>query len=143
MRLASILICSIAAAQTPSFEAADVHVSTPGATESSGFLPNGRLELRATTMLQMVSTAYSTQADRITGGPAWLDTDRFDVTAKAPGGTPGIAMRTMLQGLLAERFGLQISQEEKPMPVFVLSPGKGSPPKANGQKGDPNCQRGF
>jgi uncharacterized protein (TIGR03435 family) len=98
----------------PVFEAADVHVSPAGTTESGAFLPGGRLEFRGSTLLRLISLAYSVPADRIAGGPPWIDTDRFDVIAKAPTAASQATLRIMLQNLLAERFELSVQQQEKP-----------------------------
>src|SRR4051812_30933387 len=115
------LLSSLSFGQQPAFEAADVHVSPPGGTESGGFLPNGRLEFRSTSLLRLIGVAYSVQSERVAGGPSWLDTDRFDVVAKAPGNAAQPAMRKMLQGVLAERFGLSVKEEERPQPAYVLA----------------------
>ena len=129
-----------AAPTAPVFEAADVHVSPDGTTESGGFLPNGRTEFRATTLLRLITLAYSVQADLVVGGPSWLDTDRFDVIAKAASSTSQLAQRTALQGLLAERFNLSIQRQEKPQPVYALVMGKHNPPKESSGSGDPECK---
>jgi uncharacterized protein (TIGR03435 family) len=125
---------------TSQFEAADVHVSPPDATTSGAFLPKGRVEFRANTMLHLIMTAYSVRIDQVSGGPSWLDTDRFDVIAQAASSPSQIEMRTMLQGLLAERFGLEIKREEKPMPVYALVLA-GRPPKESAG-GETECQTG-
>ena len=132
--------CGLARGQ-PAFEAADVHVSPAGATESGGFLPGGRVEFRATTLLRLIGVAYSVPPDRVGGGPSWIDTDRFDVVAKAPAGASQIALRTMLQNLLSERLGLSVQSEEKPQPVYTLTMGKRGPPKESTKPGDPDCKR--
>ena len=141
--LGLMLICvATAAAQlAPAFEAADVHVSAAGATEDGGFLAGGRVEFRATTLLQLISVAHSVPADRILGGPSWIDTDPFDVLAKAPAAATAIAMRRMLQNLLVERFGLSVRTEEKPAPVFVLLPARPGVAKKSSGDGEPQCQR--
>jgi uncharacterized protein (TIGR03435 family) len=136
--LLPFLLCAAAFGQT--FEAADVHTTT-STSDDLGFLANGRLEARGVTMLRLISTAYSVRADRVAGGPSWLDNDRFDIIAKAPGGATAIAMRTMLQNLLAERFHLSIKNEDKPMPAFVLTLVKKGVAKASDGKGDPGCKR--
>jgi uncharacterized protein (TIGR03435 family) len=144
MRLAPmLLLCVFAAAQTtaPVFEAADVHVSPAGASESTGFLPGGRVEIRAATMLRLITLAYSVPADRVVGGPNWMDFDRFDAIAQAAPSVPQIGLRTMLQGLLAERFGLVIQREDKPVPVYALTPGKRGAPKESAGTADPDCKR--
>ena len=142
-----IFLCALAfsqpAAKSPGFEAADVHVSPAGSTESGGFLPNGRLEFRFTTLARLISLAYSVPVDRVTGGPNWIDADRFDVIAKASGPASQAALRVMLQNLLAERFNLAIQREEKPLPVYVLTLGKRGTPKESPGTGDPDCKRGL
>ena len=139
----ALLVTGPAAAQPAptAFEAADVHVSPPGATESSGFLPGGRVEFRAVTLLGLISTAYGIPADRVYGGPSWLDTDRFDVLAKAPGPASKPMLLAMLQNLLAERFSLSVQREDKPLPVYALVRGTRTPPKESTASGEPGCQK--
>ena len=92
----------------------------PAPTRSGGLLPGGRVEFRATTLLGLIAFAWSVRPEAIAGGPPWLDTDTFDVVAKAPASASEIALRNMLRNLLADRFGLSIQTEEKPQPVFAL-----------------------
>jgi uncharacterized protein (TIGR03435 family) len=94
-------------------------------------------------MLDLIRTAYSVDDDsKIQGGPIWLDTDRFDVVAKAPASATQESVKLMLQALLADRFKLMLRMEKKPMPVFVLSVGKGKPKmkESDGKGGPPGCQ---
>lgn len=128
------------AAKTPAFEAADVHVSAPGTSDDQGISPDGRMEFHGATLLRLISFAYSMQPDRITGGPSWIDVDRYDVIAKTAAGTSNLAMRTMLQGLLMERFGLSVKNEDKPQPVYALVLGKHGPKESSGE-GDSKCNR--
>jgi uncharacterized protein (TIGR03435 family) len=119
--LGSALFCALGCAQErPMFEVADVGASAPGTTESGGTLPDG-VEFRATTLLQLIAFAHSVPVDRIAGGPSWLDTDRFDVLAKASRPMRGPALRFMLQTLLEERFAVRIVQGEKTVPAYVLT----------------------
>src|SRR5579862_6253759 len=73
---------------TPTFDSADVHASAhttnPNPFMTGGVLRGGRYDLRRATMLDLVSTAYGVDPDTVLGGPNWLETDRFDVIAKAP-----------------------------------------------------------
>jgi uncharacterized protein (TIGR03435 family) len=137
-RLLPFLLCAAAFGQT--FEAADVHVST-STSDDFGFLANGRVEARGVTLLRLIANAYSTPVTLVTGGPSWLDSDRYDVTAKAPAGTTAIALRTMLQKLLEERFLLSVKKEEKPMPAYALMLVKKGVAKPSDGKGDPDCKR--
>jgi uncharacterized protein (TIGR03435 family) len=82
---------------------------------------------------QMISTAYGygTQRFRISGGPAWLSTERFDIEAKMDAATadalaklnPGqrvLAQQKMLQTLLADRFKLTVHREARELLIYDL-----------------------
>lgn len=111
----------------PAFEVADVHASarTTNPFMRGGIIRGGRLEIRTATILDLISTAYGMDASRISGGPSWLNSDRFDILAGAPPTTSQDTAKLMLRSLLAERFELVVRQDTKPLPVFVLSAGKG------------------
>jgi len=129
-------------AAPPAFDVADVHVSphTTNPNMSGGFLRAGRYEIHRATMVDLVRTAYGVDFDKVLGGPTWLETDRFDVIAKAPASTPPDTVKLMLQNLLADRFKLVVHKDSKPMPVFVLSLGKGKHKlKESEGPGAPGC----
>src|ERR1039458_7551787 len=100
---------------TPKFEVADVHAS-PGTRVRGPFVSGGRYELRTATMVDLIRTAYGIDADKVYGGPDWLEMDRFDVFAKLPPGSNAETRKLMLQALLAERFKLVVHNDTKPMP---------------------------
>jgi len=114
------------------FDIADVHVSprsnwvkTFGHGWDGGMLAGNRYELRRATMLDLIRTAYKVDADKIFGGPSWLDYDKFEVAAKTKPGTRPETLRLMLQTLLTDRFHLVVKIETQPVPGYVLSKGKG------------------
>jgi len=131
------------AAAPPTFDIADVHVSAPTTNPYArgGVIRGGRYELRTATLVDLIRIAYEVDADKIIGGPNWLEADRFDVIAKAPAETAPDTARQMLQTLLADRFKLVIHKDSKPLSVFVLSLGKGKPKlkEADGS-GNAGCQ---
>jgi uncharacterized protein (TIGR03435 family) len=144
--LSLVILSSVAAAQAPvklpEFEVSDVQVSKsadprPG---KGRMLPGGRLELPNQTIKNMMVAAFSVQEDMITGGPSWLDSDRFDVVAKAPNGAPRETLFLMLQSLLADRFKLAIHREDKPMPVYALVVGKNGPKLQKASGGEMTCE---
>lgn len=101
----------------------------------------GWYEIRDATMLDLVKTAYSVDADTVVGGPAWLEFDHFDVIAKAPPATSPETVKLMLQALLADRFKLVVHKDTRPIQGFVLSVGKGKPKlKPADGSGEPGCQ---
>jgi uncharacterized protein (TIGR03435 family) len=126
----------------PAFTAAEIHASKPGTTDGgSGFMPTGQFFARGETLLGLISNAYGVENEMVSGGPAWLDLDRFDISTKAPVGTPEDTGRLMLQAMLAERFKLAIHREERPLPVYALAVGKrGAKLKDSEGDGTLNCK---
>jgi len=63
----------------------------------------------------------------ITGGPSWINTDRYDIEARPEQGfIPTVEQaQKMLQALLEERFGLQVRHETKDGPIYALMVAKG------------------
>lgn len=130
-------------AAAPKFVIADVHASTT----ASGFAQNFGGVLRAgfyinrdATMLQLIEAAYGVPDDAVAGGPGWVSSDLFDVVAKVPDGATPATAKLMLQALLAERFGLVVRNEMRPVPRYVLSIGKGSKLKSSDGTGDSTCR---
>jgi uncharacterized protein (TIGR03435 family) len=128
-----LFLCSVPAfnqaeATLPSFEVADVKINKSGEVRMAVDLQGGgRLIMRNVTMKVMIMMAYHARPDAVTGGPGWLDSDRFDVVAKAGQTTPPDDIRRMLQTLLAERFKLAIHPEPKIMQAYALVLGKSGP----------------
>jgi uncharacterized protein (TIGR03435 family) len=106
------------------FEVADVQVSKPGGTPNGDFLPGGKLTLQYLTMKDLIAAAWELRDDYLVGGPAWLNSEHYDIVAKAATTTPEKDLRQMLQNLLIERFKLQVHHEKKVMPVYALVAGK-------------------
>ena len=57
---------------------------------------------------------------QIVGGPAWINTDRFDINAKAEGNPPADGLNAMLRQLLADRFALKVHTEQREVDVYTL-----------------------
>jgi uncharacterized protein (TIGR03435 family) len=65
------------------FEVASVKPSAPDAPGMfSRYLPGGGLRITGATLLGLISMAYDVRAFQISGGPKWIDTDRFDIDAR-------------------------------------------------------------
>jgi uncharacterized protein (TIGR03435 family) len=132
---------------TPSaFEIADVRVSAPRMNPGAGVRPgavrNGVYEIANGTMLDLIRIAYMVEADKVLGGPSWLEVDRFDVVAKVPAGTTMDTARPMLAALLADRFKLVVREEKKEMNTWVLSEASPGSAKLLRSQGGiaPSCQ---
>lgn len=122
--LAILAACS-AFAQTPqAFEVASVK---PGNGPIADFrvLPGGRLHITGLTLHTILMQAFGLEYYQITGGPAWLDVDHFDIEAKAEGEPSKDQMMAMLRALLEDRFQLKSHRQEAEGNVYVLTVAKG------------------
>jgi uncharacterized protein (TIGR03435 family) len=77
------------------------------------------------TLLDLMTTAYGVEHARISGGPSWILSDRFDVIATLPRGTPRGQIPLLLQTLLSERFKLSVRRESRMTRIYALVPAKG------------------
>jgi hypothetical protein len=57
----------------------------------------------------------------VEGGPDWIASDRFDIAATAPEGTPPHQVRLMLRALLAERFRLRTHSGKRERSVYAMT----------------------
>jgi bla regulator protein BlaR1 len=106
----------------PSFEVATIKpTASPGAGRLFNLPSAGRLAATNVSLLDLIRFAYSTGGNiEITGGPNWLDRDRFDMVAQAQGSPAMSEMRDMLQTLLKERFALKVHSDSKGDSVYRL-----------------------
>jgi uncharacterized protein (TIGR03435 family) len=103
------------------FETATIHPSRPEATDHFYRVNGGQMEIHGYTLRQLVALAYQTDGSMTLGGDKWVDTDRFDVIAKAPPTIPWEMRWSMLRSLLADRFRLAIQKEVRPVDVYALT----------------------
>ena len=144
-RLALSLACllplgALAADSKTSFEVASVKPSTPvnvgdmhnfrtlsGPRFGPGTEDATRWVCDSCSLGMLISSAYDLKRFQITG-PKFLDSERFDITARVAPGATKEDLRIMQQNLLAERFGLKARLEKKEMQVYDLVVAK-NPPK--------------
>lgn len=115
--IAALALYAQPAAQ-PKFEVASIKPSQEQRFMNVRPLP-GRLTANATVRLLM-QNAYTMQPFQIVGGPEWVNSERYDIEAKADGNASRAQMFLMLQSLLEERFHLKIHRETKELPVYAL-----------------------
>jgi uncharacterized protein (TIGR03435 family) len=108
-------------ADAPAFEVASVKVNTSGSPGSSGRTNRGSVTFTNTTVRSLISNAFNDlRGNRILDGPAWIDSDRFDVNARAPEGSADSVLMPMLRTLLADRFKLQTRRETREEAIYAL-----------------------
>ena len=126
--IATLIFAAYAAAPADKFEVAAIHPSDPGSRgQIMQFLPGGGLSVSGTPIRTLILLAWQLPAERVTGGPKWIDSDLYDIRAKAPAGSASSmdAERPRIQALLADRFQLKVHRETKTSPVYLLTIVKG------------------
>lgn len=107
----------------PEFEVASIKPAAPGAPGFPlriTFGPGGTFTASNFSLKDLIANAWDVQPYQISGGPAWLDSARFNITAKAESNPKGDEARLMEQSLLADRFQLVIHPETRQLPVYAL-----------------------
>jgi uncharacterized protein (TIGR03435 family) len=129
MRLTAVLALGTAvatlSAQPLSFDAATVKPNhTDADRRTFPGMRNGTFTAELASLRMLISLAYGLIEQRIEG-PGWLDTERYDIVAKAPEGVPDSQMQPLLQALLRDRFHLRTHYEMKELPTFEIIVGNG------------------
>jgi uncharacterized protein (TIGR03435 family) len=79
------------------------------------------------TLRALLMVAWRVKPDQIIGGPSWIDSDLWDMNAKAERPSSIDDLHIMLQNLLTERFRIKFHRESRELPVYALSVDKGGP----------------
>jgi uncharacterized protein (TIGR03435 family) len=130
-----VAACALCApAQRPVFEVASVK---PGKPESRLLLPvitPGNLRVDNATLRALIEDAYRLKPFQLTGGPRWIDQDRFEILAKTGAAASPDQVRLMLQALLEDRFRLVLRREIKEQTISYLMV-KGQPKVSPSKEG--------
>jgi uncharacterized protein (TIGR03435 family) len=128
MRNAAVLLIglvfltgAVLLAQSPTFEVASIRRNVSTNVQGAGLAgpqPGGRFVAVGVTLRRLVAGAYDDL--QVFGGPAWIDSDRFDINARASSDAPPSEIVRMVRALLTERFKLVHHTETREMPVYVL-----------------------
>jgi uncharacterized protein (TIGR03435 family) len=65
--------------------------------------------------------AYSVTDRQISGGPDWINTDRWTIEAKAERRGTSDELHNALARLLEERYHLKVRHEQRDLPVYILT----------------------
>jgi bla regulator protein blaR1 len=111
----------------PAFEAASVRPTDPHRTGSTFNFAPGQLQIGGGTLRQIMEMAYDVRTFQILGGPAWLDADRYDISAVNDAALKDLGkeernkgMQRRLQTLLADRFQVKVHRETREMTEYEL-----------------------
>lgn len=138
--------------QRPAFEVASVKRvdQAPGASGgfgSTGVPPPilgspGLVNYSDVSLKGVLARAYQVRPAQIVG-PAWLDSERYNITARTPQDAPKGQIPAMLQNLLADRFHMTVHWETKEVQGYALTVGKSGPKltKSTVPEGDAAAER--
>jgi len=105
----------------PVFEAASIKRNVTVSDQASvRTQPGGRLTVNNNSLRNIVRNAYNVQNFQIVGGPDWINTDRWDIVAKAESDVPPPQLLIMVRNLLADRFKLVVHTEMRETAVYAL-----------------------
>jgi uncharacterized protein (TIGR03435 family) len=97
-----------------------------------------------TTLNDLITMAYGVHTRQLKGGPAWLDSDKYDLTVKpdVPGQPNVSQMKSVIQKLLADRFQLKFHSEKQELSVYAITQ-MNTGAKVNKSDADPNGLPGL
>jgi uncharacterized protein (TIGR03435 family) len=121
----------------PTFEVASVKLNKSGSRATrTKFRPGAHFTATNITLHHLILMAYEIRDFQLSGGPSWIDSDRYDIDPKAADDPPKPSdirpiteeqrnansnrIRLMIQSLLAERFKLAVHKESKEGTVYWL-----------------------
>jgi uncharacterized protein (TIGR03435 family) len=116
--------------KAPAFEVASVKPNTSGENRIMiGIQPGGGFRAIGAPLRELIGLAYGIPqplTSFMVGGPNWIDTDHFDIIAKADhdwqanANGPPADFPPMIQTLLADRFKLTVHHDRREMPIYAL-----------------------
>ena len=119
--------------------------------ELRGPQPRGaKLTIGGLPLYFIIARAYQVgfQSPRLSGGPEWIRSERYDIEAIAEQGAipPSLSpverearFRLLLQGILADRFKLIMRRDNKEIPVYTALLGKNGPKMKKSQFEEKDC----
>ena len=128
-------------APTPVFDVAAIHQNVADRTGHSHIISSahdGKFTSINVPLRALIRWAYEMPETRILGGPAWTDTTKFDIEARADSAVDAqlhaldsdagkLQKERMLRALLADRFKLVTHTETRQLPIYALVVAKGGP----------------
>ncbi len=124
-------LLAVAQEARPSFDSFEVATVKPVEADAKAgrmFRMNGTHRWVATnfTVQSLIALGYDMNPRTISGGPAWVESQHFNIEAVTPGDVAPTRLEQMqmLRALLVDRFGLKFHRQDKEMAIYALSVAK-------------------
>ena len=113
----------------PEFAVATIKPSRPDAPRGGYGIRGNDVTTTNVTVNWMIKLAYNVHANQISGGPSWLDSERYDTVGRpdTPGEPSRDQMKLMIRKLLVDRFQLKFHTEKKELPVYAMVVARNGP----------------
>jgi uncharacterized protein (TIGR03435 family) len=112
----------MAANANPVFEVATIKPSDPHSQGQIVTLRGVEVITTNETVRDLINLAYWLHPKQVTGGPAWMESEKYDMAGKpdAPGQPNVDQMKMMIQKLLADRFQLKFHFEKRDLSAYAV-----------------------
>jgi len=121
-----------------SFEVASIKLNRSGDRRFFVSWQPGRFNANGMTLKFLITMAYDVKDFQVSGGPGWVNSERYDIDAKEPDSIAqeleklprqqrGPLADSMVQSLLADRFQLKLTRGTKELPAYALVVAKNGP----------------
>ena len=119
----------MAAEVTPEFEVATIKPATPDRPGKAITVRGRQIVTFNTTLGDLVTFANGIHLKQSVGAPAWLESEKYDVTAQPAGeGQPNDKqLKAMFQKLITDRFSFAFHREKRELSVYAITVGKDGP----------------
>jgi uncharacterized protein (TIGR03435 family) len=136
---AVIPLLSQTAAPKPSFDVVSIKPSAPNLGIRGGGPRGDRFAFTGASLRMLLQQGFQKTGGQggplggqlqIIGGPAWMDSDRYDIQAKADcsgGALSREQSQLMIQSMLEDRFQLKAHMETRELPIYNLIVAKDGP----------------
>ena len=121
--IGTCLLAQTAAAPRPTFDVVSIHPADPNAQGGLIKPIPGDYGYTAQNfpVRMMIALMYKIPSAQIEGGPDWINTEGFDIEARADGPQSVDELHTMYQNLLADRFGLRFHHDIREGNIYALT----------------------
>ena len=114
-------------AQSAAFDVATIKLTPPDFRGRYIRMEGAEFVARNHELRRLIAAAWNLPPRAVSGGPGWVDSDRYDILAKPPGqARPNTdEQMAMLRDLVTDRFHLTFHREPKDFSIYVLTVAKG------------------
>jgi uncharacterized protein (TIGR03435 family) len=117
----------VAQTGAPAFDVASVKpTGRPPESSTTGWIvSHGNLTARAAWVRGLIAFAHDVRATQVHGGPGWVDSEQYDVIAKAGSTDTDLdQMKAMVRTLLADRFKFAAHRDTREGTIYTLVVGR-------------------